>query len=43
VSRDVTAEVKFTGGTLKAAHLEALAKYLELAKSAIETEDEEAE
>jgi hypothetical protein len=41
VSRDVTAEVKFTGGILKAAHLEALAKYLELAKSAIETEEDD--
>jgi hypothetical protein len=40
VSRDVTAEVKFSGGILKASHLEALAKYLELAKSAIETEDD---
>jgi hypothetical protein len=41
LSKGVIAEVKFTGGEVQPAHLDLLAKYLELAKSAIETEDEE--
>jgi len=39
----VTAEVRFTGGEVQRSHLIFLAKYLELAKSAIETEDNDAE
>jgi len=35
----VTAEVRFTGGEVQPSHLDLLAKYLELAKSAIETEE----
>lgn len=40
LSRGVTAEVRFSGGEVQAAHLDTLAKYLELAKTAIDTEDE---
>jgi hypothetical protein len=40
-SKGVTAEVRFTGGEVQPSHLGLLAKYLELAKSAIETEDAE--
>ena len=39
LSKGVTAEVRFTGGEVQPSHLDLLAKYLELAKSAIETED----
>jgi len=40
LSKGITAEVRFTGGEVQPSHLELLARYLELAKSAIETEDE---
>jgi hypothetical protein len=43
LSKGVTAEVRFTGGEVQPSHLDLLAKYLELAKSAIETEDDRAE
>jgi len=39
LSKDVTAQVTFTGGDVKAAHLDRLAKYLDLAKSALEEEE----
>jgi len=41
LSRGVTAEVRFSGGDVQANHLDLLAKYLELAKSAIETDDDD--
>jgi len=40
LSKGVTAEVRFTGGEVNTSHLELLAKYLELAKLAIETSDQ---
>jgi hypothetical protein len=40
LSKGVTAEVRFSGGEVQPAHLDLLAKYLELAKSAIETTDD---
>jgi hypothetical protein len=41
LSKGVTAEVRFSGGEVQKIHLDLLAKYLELAKTAMETEDEE--
>jgi hypothetical protein len=41
LSKDITAQVTFSGGEVRAAHLERLAKYLELAKGALETAEEE--
>lgn len=38
---DKTAQVTFSGGAVRAAHLDRLAKYLELAKLALEAEEEE--
>jgi len=35
------AQVTFSGGAVRAAHLDRLAKYLELAKLALEAEEEE--
>jgi len=40
LSKGVTAEVRFSGGEVQPSHLDLLAKYLELAKSAIESEDD---
>jgi hypothetical protein len=40
LSKGVTAEVRFSGGEVQTGHLDLLSKYLELAKTAIETEDE---
>jgi hypothetical protein len=40
LSKGVTAEVRFTGGEVQTSHLELLAKYLELAKIAIEADDD---
>lgn len=42
LSKGVTAEVRFSGGEVQRSHLDLLAKYLELAKMAIDTEDEAA-
>jgi len=39
VSKEVTAEVTFTGGNVNPAHIDRLAKYLELAKLALEEEE----
>ena len=41
LSKDVTAQVTFTGGDLKPSHLERLAKYLDLAKGALDAEEED--
>jgi hypothetical protein len=43
LSKGITAQVSFSGGAVKAAHLELLAKYLDLAKLALEAEEEEPE
>ncbi len=40
LSKDVTAQVTFSGGDVRAAHLDMLAKYLDLAKGALEAEEE---
>jgi hypothetical protein len=40
-SKDTIAQVKFSGGAVRAAHLDRLAKYLELAKLALEAEEKE--
>ena len=41
LSKDTTAQVTFSGGAVRAAHLDRLAKHLELAKLALEAEKEE--
>jgi hypothetical protein len=41
LSKETTAQVTFTGGPVKAAHLDRLAKYLELAKGALESDEED--
>lgn len=43
LSRGVTAQVTFSGGDVRAAHLDMLAKYLDLAKGALEAEEEESQ
>jgi hypothetical protein len=40
LAKGLTAEVRFTGESIKAAHLERLRQYLDLAKAAVETEDD---
>jgi hypothetical protein len=39
LAKDVTAEVRLTGGAIKPAHLERLRQYLDLAKAAVGTDD----
>ena len=41
LSKDVSAEVRLSGGEIRSSHLEHLRKYLELAKDAMESEEEE--
>ena len=43
LSGAATAQVIFSGGAVRAAHLDRLAKYLELAKLALEAEEEDLE
>jgi hypothetical protein len=38
-AKDVTAEVRLTGGGIKPAHSERLRQYLDLAKAAVGTDD----
>jgi hypothetical protein len=40
LAKDVTAEVRLTGGTIKPAHLERLRQYLDLAKAAVGTDED---
>jgi hypothetical protein len=40
LAKGVTAEVRLTGDELKATHLEMLRQYLEIAKTAIDSDDE---